>query len=381
MSTPSNQNCCAKCGAALAEGVRFCEQCGAPVEVSPPAMPCAAPLPAKAAGNPPLLLIVVALVVGALSFAGYSQRERLLGWLKRSPAPAVTTPAPSPSATTTQTPPVSAVPVSPEVAAAQDLAEMILWFQKLPWLVELQKSMPRGVGIAMHAEPYDGGGWSEMSLRETHSKDSGFEPNVSPMVGLFRVSRADRRIEWMEPVSGEFVPLAEFLKDRGLSGGTVNTPTPPQSSARGVQGGDFETAVSTGPNSDTAVIVTDPTQKGNHVARIIGPDEMSFDLPLKLAVGTPEATIALRLLLPENTKLVRFDDGKSPEGIRLRVRLVNDIGNSIIRDAVVRPIGQWREMEFSFYDLPKKVVSVSVEAIWMEGPVYFDDVKLIPTQP
>ena len=89
----------------------------------------------------------------------------------------------------------------------------------------------------------------------------------------------------------------------------------------------------------------------------------------------------LRLLHPLSSKLIPFDDGRTPEGIRLRVRLVNDIGNSAIRDAVVRPIGQWRELEFAFYDLPKKVVSVSVEAIWMEGPVYFDDVKLVPTKP
>lgn len=382
MNPPSSQNYCAKCGAALTEGVRFCEQCGNPVAVSPPATPPVSPLPAKTTGNSPLLLIVVALVAGALGFAGYSQRERLLGWLKRNPSPVTAKPVSSPPATTPQTPPVSAVPVNPEVAAAQDLAEMILWFQKLPWLIELRKSMPRGVGITMHAEPYDAEGWSEMSVRETHSKDSGFEPNVSPMVGLFRVSRADRRIEWMEPVSGEFVPLETFLKDRGLSsGGTVITPPPPKSSAGGVLGGDFESPVSAGKNNTDAVIVADPTGKGNHVARIIGPDEMSFDLPLKLSAGTQEATIALRLLLPENTKLIRFDDGKSPEGIRLRVRLVNDIGNSIIRDAVVRPIGQWREMEFSFYDLPEKVVSVSVEAIWMTGPVYFDDVKLIPTKP
>ena len=127
--------------------------------------------------------------------------------------------------------------------------------------------------------------------------------------------------------------------------------------AGGIQGGDFESAVPGGPNSDNAVIVADPMQKGNHVACITGPDEMSFDLPLSLPAGTEEATISLRLLHPMSSKLIRFEDGRTPEGIRLRVRLVNDIGNSAIRDAVVRPIGQWRELEFAFYDLPKKVVS------------------------
>lgn len=380
MSAPSNQACCVKCGAALAEGVRFCEQCGTPVAVAPPTPPGVMPAPAKA-GSSPLLLIAAALVAGALGFAGYSQRERVLGWFKSTPSP-VATPVSSPPATATQTSPASAPPVNPEVAAAQDLAEMILWFQKLSWLIELRKSQPRGVGMTMHAEPYDAEGWSDVSLRETHSEDSGYDPNVSPMIGLFRVARADRRIEWMEPVSGEFVPLQEFLKQHELkSGQTTQTPAATKGSVNGVVGGDFESAAPGGPNSNNAVIVADPTQKDNHVARITGPDEMSFDLPLPLPAGTQEATISLRLLLPENTRLIRFDDGKSPEGIRLRVRLVNDIGNSIIRDAVVRPIGQWREMEFAFYDLPQKVVSVSVEAIWMEGPVYFDDVKLIPTKP
>lgn len=382
MSTPSNQACCAKCGAVLAEGVRFCEQCGTPVAVSPPATPRVSPLPAKTVGSSPLLLIVAALVAGALGFAGYSQRERVMGWLKRNPVPVATKTVSSPPAAATQTPPASASPVNPEVAAAQDLAEMILWFQKLPWIIELRKSQPRGVGMTMHAEPYDAEGWSDVSLRETHSEDSGYDPNVSPMIGLFRVARTDRRIEWMEPVSGEFVPLQQFLEHRGLkSGQTTKMPATPTSSASGVVGGDFESAVPGGPNSDNAVIVADPMQKGNHVACITGPDEMSFDLPLKLPPGTPEATIALRLLHPLSSKLITFDDGRAPEGIRLRVRLVNDLGNSIIRDAVVRPTGQWREMEFSFYDLPQKVVSVSVEAIWMEGPVYFDDVKLIPTKP
>jgi hypothetical protein len=35
-------------------------------------------------------------------------------------------------------------------------------------------------------------------------------------LGLFRVSRKDKRIEWMEPVSGEYEPLDGFLRKRGL---------------------------------------------------------------------------------------------------------------------------------------------------------------------
>ena len=315
-------------------------------------------------------MILAGVLAAAMGFTGFTQRHRLMSFFKPAEK-AVATAAITPTAAT-----------DPAVKAAEDLADATLWLQKQPWLLELRKSMPRGVGMTMHAEPYDAEGWSEVALRETHSATSGYDPNVSPMIGLFRVSRKDQRIEWLEPVSGEFVPLQQFLEHRGLkAGAAVQLPKSGKSNAAGVLGGDFESTVSVGENNDNAVIVADPTRKGNHVARITGPDEMSFDLPLKLAPGTPDATISLRLLHPLSTRLIRFDDSRAPEGIRLRVRLVNDIGNSIIRDAIVRPTGQWREMEFAFYDLPQKVVSVSVEAIWMEGPVYFDDVKLIPAKP
>lgn len=375
MSAPTNQICCAKCGAVLVAGVRFCEQCGTSVTVSPPTVASTAMPPTKAGGGMLWLSILAAIMAGTLGFAGYSQRERILSWLK----PGNTT---APTASTSQTVAVTATP-SATADSNDPTTEIRAWFLKQPWVVELRQAMPHGVGLLlMDVEPYDAEGWTELSLRETHSADSGFEPNVSPMIGVFRVSRTDRRVEWLDPVSGDFQPLATFLKDHGLkSGGTVKVTAVAKSSANGILGGDFESAVPGGPNSDNAVIVSDPTQQGNHVARITGPDEMSFDLPLQFPAGTTEATIALRLLHPLSSKLISFDDGRTPEGIRLRVRLVNDIGNSAIRDAVVRPIGQWRELEFAFYDLPKKVVSVSVEAIWMEGPVYFDDVKLVPTKP
>jgi hypothetical protein len=273
-------------------------------------------------------------------------------------------------------------PAAPEIAAAQDLAEMVLWWDNEPWVKALKKSMPPGVTISMHAEPYDADGWSDVEMREHHALNSGFDPNVSPIVGLFRVSRIGRKIEWMEPVSGDYQPLDGFLKSRGLSvAGNMPAPSESTDAAAGplrITAGDFETQPPEIPNRDAAVVVPDPTNKKNHVARIIGPDEMSFTLPISIPKGTRQLTVSLRLLHPEGTKLIRFEDGKTPDGIRLRVRLLNEIGNSAIRDAVVRPTGQWREMEFTFHDLMKNVVQVSVEAIWMEGPVYVDDVKIVP---
>lgn len=271
---------------------------------------------------------------------------------------------------------------SPEVAAAGDLAEMVLWWETQSWVRALKKSMPRGVTISMQAKPYDADGWSEVELREDHAPHSGFDPHVSPIVGFFRVSRAGRKIEWMEPVSGEYERLDGFLKLRGLdvAKGTISMQpgTRPAAVAPAISAGDFESNPPAIPNRDAAVVVKDPTDTKNHVARITGPDEMGFTLPISVPSGTKELTIALRLLHPESTKLLRFEDGKAPEGIRLRVRLLNELGNSAIRDVVVRPTGQWREIEATFYDLPKTLVQVSVEAIWMEGPVYVDDVKIVP---
>ena len=183
----------------------------------------------------------------------------------------------------------------------------------------------------------------------------------------------------MEPVSGEYEPLEGFIKRRGLQ--ITSKTQPPKDSATAsavpsIIAGDFESKPPSLPEPNAAVIVEDPTHPKNHVARINGPRETGFTLPATVPARTMELAVSLRLLHPENTKLIRFQDGKMPEGIRLRVRLINDIGNSVIRDMIVRPTGQWRDLEYVFYDLPEAVVQVRVEAIWMGGPVYVDDVRM-----
>ena len=265
-----------------------------------------------------------------------------------------------------------------DATAAQELADMVLWWETQPWVKALKKSMPRGVTVGMHAEPYDAEGWSEVTVREHHTPDSGFDPHVSPALGLFRVSRAGRKVEWMDPVSGEYQPLTGFIKLHELkvapdasvsSAGDARPPT--------VTAGDFESKPQPLPDGNAPVIVPEPGNPKNHVARISGPEEMGFALPASVPEGTQQLTVSFRLLHPEGTKLIKFEDGRIPEGIRLRVRLLNDKGNSTIRDMVVRPTGQWRELEYVFYDLPGAVVQIGVEAIWMKGPVYVDDVKLV----
>lgn len=377
MNGENKKRFCENCGSQLPEDVRFCLQCGQPVgggaaavpveAMRPP--PSAAPASIRPAASP-LKLILLSMLAGTalLLLAGGGW----WWWMHRN----VAVPA-----TVQVTPDISTVPIaqSPpvqsqdqEIQAAQDLAEMILWLEKQPWVIALKRSMPKGVTVSAHAEPYDAEGWSDVQFREHHAPDSGFDPDVSPSLGIFRISRKERTVQWLEPVSGEYVPLAEFIEFQGIK----SAPEAASSMKVGIRGGDFESKPPAVQNHDEAIIVPDPADSGNHVARIIGPDEMSFALPLQLPHGAEEATISLRLLHPEGTKLVSFGDGNNPEGIRLRVRLINDIGNSTIRDTVVRPTGMWRKMEFTFYDPPSKVVAVSVEAIWMEGPVYVDDVQV-----
>jgi hypothetical protein len=272
------------------------------------------------------------------------------------------------------------VPASPEQRAAQDLAKVMLWWRQQPWLKALAQSMPPGVTISSDAEPFDVEGWSDVVVREHHAPDSGFDPEVSPAIGHFRISRVGRKVQWMDPVAGEYQPLAKYLAQLEAAPPDATPPGPPPASpptALSVTSGDFETPPPEIPDRDGAVIVADPLNPANHAARIVGPDEMSFTLPVTAPPGLGEMTVLLRLLFPATTKIIRFEDGRTPEGIRLRVRLLNELGNSVIRDAVVRPSDQWRDFEFNFYEPPKRVVQVSVEAIWMEGPVYVDDVKLV----
>ncbi|MCP5557029.1 MAG: zinc ribbon domain-containing protein [Verrucomicrobiaceae bacterium] len=409
----TSQRFCENCGAHLEPGARFCEECGTPVgaivgkappplaDLEPDDEPVASPPSNKPSSGPSPWLVQGAGVVLILALAGIGwwQRERLTGWLsagKASPAEVATTgessaaapviDASKPVAPTVVPPPTSAAPQLPQSSSedmteAQGLADMEVWLMAEPWFKALSESMPKGVRVTLSATPFNAEGWSDIELRENHLPESGFDVDVSPMIGMFRVSREGRVIQWMDAVSGEYVPLQQFLQDRGLTvGATSSTQQPrqltPVPEGLIVVGGDFESAAPPIANRDRAVIVADPQDGTNHVARITGPDEMSFTLPVQLAEGTSEVAVTLKLLHPEGTQLIPFTDGPGPEGIRLRVRLLDDQGNSAIRDAVVRPTGQWREMEYVFYDLPKKVVQVSVEAIWMEGPVYVDDVRL-----
>lgn len=415
---PEAHRFCGGCGAALPAVARFGEQFGrrgAAIRIQEPAGPrgTANSIARRSRGATARLILGSGFV--ALAAAGWLQMQRHASHAMSlaSPPPGVpvvvAAPAASPSswddnvasaaaepsrqpdpesartspapASPTGVPSFSAAPSSLQPAAVEkEVAELSRWLESQPWVAALKKSMPRGVTVSVDVRPFEADGWSEIEIREHHSPDWGFDPNVSPIVGFFRVSRTGRKVEWMEPVSGDYEPLEGFIKRRGLQdvgrAPALAETTRGKGSLFAVVAGDFQSKPPRLPDRDMPVIMPEPANPGNRVARIIGPHETGFTLPVAVPKDVGNLAVSLRLLHPLSTRLVPFEDGRMPEGIRLRVRLINPLGNSAIRDAVVRPTGQWREMEFVFHDLPMNVGQLSIEAIWMEGPVYVDDVRV-----
>lgn len=90
------------------------------------------------------------------------------------------------------------------------------WFQTLPWMVNLQTKLPDGVTTSVSVEKSPEEGWYDIEVREHHSPESGFDPNVSPMMGMFRVSADRMRVEFLDVVEGEYGPITPFLETWGL---------------------------------------------------------------------------------------------------------------------------------------------------------------------
>lgn len=76
-------------------------------------------------------------------------------------------------------------------------------------------SLPKGVtlGLDVGDEP-EPDGWYQVTLREFHSEDSGFDPNVAPALAHFYVREGDGAIQWYDLVEDKRRPWEAFLKDR-----------------------------------------------------------------------------------------------------------------------------------------------------------------------
>ena len=54
----------------------------------------------------------------------------------------------------------------------------------------------------------------DFAIHEKHGGDCPGDPNTSPLVDRFRVNRLTNKIQWYEPVEGEFLPYRAVLKAR-----------------------------------------------------------------------------------------------------------------------------------------------------------------------
>lgn len=104
--------------------------------------------------------------------------------------------------------------VSPTVAA--EASKLENWVVNQPWFQRLSTSMPDGVTLSIMET--DGGfeGWTPFEIREHHSAESGFDPDVAPLVGRFEVSPKRDEVGWYDAVSDEWQPIADFIASRGL---------------------------------------------------------------------------------------------------------------------------------------------------------------------
>lgn len=90
------------------------------------------------------------------------------------------------------------------------------WVKQQRWYVKLSDSLPKGVSLIV--ETYaDDPEWSDVEIREIHAPDSGYDPNVAPMIGQFRVSADRKRVQWFNPVDASWSSLPAFFESRGMN--------------------------------------------------------------------------------------------------------------------------------------------------------------------
>lgn len=102
----------------------------------------------------------------------------------------------------------------PMVPAAGKKTELEEWVTRQPWFLELAQSMPAGVTLSVQEGEAEFEGWGAFEIREHHSSDSGFDPNVAPLIGLFQVSPDRSGVGWFDTVNAEWQPIEDFFASR-----------------------------------------------------------------------------------------------------------------------------------------------------------------------
>ncbi len=286
-------------------------------------------------------------------------------------------------------PQVRAVPVPaakpdngpPSQPPEQDSSDLQAWFEQLPWVTSLREKLPPGGKLDTAIGPYSEGGWAPVEMRERQNAQA----DAGQLVGRFRVSRQGRVIEWLDPVAGSYQPLEAYLHQSSppatkpapaVAEVTPPPPPAPKENAAPSDTCDFETTPVAASEGTAPHVIADPTNPANHVAEITGPAASVFVVPVKAPDAASTLKVSLRLLRPSTTTLQPLEDGRTPQGLRLRVRLLDDAGHSVMRDTIVHSEAQWQEQELVFYNAPPSVTTLRVEVLWVKGSVYIDDIRL-----
>lgn len=397
---------CEQCGAVLEIGARFCEACGTKVAdhpESPGQEPTGTAIKAtslaSAATFPGWLkgIFIASALFAFLAITGAS------GWWiwKTRIVPvnaAAETPLPSlpPELTTTFTPPPSPVfaPVdenrieqaeppreSPPIAEIEDLADqpeedpVFAWLETQPWFRRLGESMPPGVTLSVMTNEGDAaadGGWDTIEIRENHSPESGFDPNVSPLIGIFRVSADRASAEWLNAITGEWVAIEAFLRERMGSSAVGTTLPPNQTTTFLIYNGDFEGEARDG-SPDPPVAVNDPLNPGNLAGLLESPEPLRLELAVDdaSAAGGAPLTVALRFYLPQIAR------SRDESGVRLRLSLIGENGKMVHGDLKIQSSDTWQPGSVRFTNPPSPLYGVSLEVIGIDGAVFVDDLRFI----
>lgn len=228
---------CEQCGAHLGKDVKFCESCGHPVPegLAPPAM--AVPASRDASGKWAIMAVGALGLVLLIGLSGW--------WLGRGHRAAP--PDQAPAAQQQGDPaesyddaddPAHVIPARETDGGANAVKQpsqpatgatpLPTWLKAQAWFRALGKSMPPGVSLSIAVEESEDPRWEIIQIREIHSPESGYDPQVSPTVGIFRVSADRASTEWLDPVINDWDSTRAFLLSREI--GTAR-PAPAASNA------------------------------------------------------------------------------------------------------------------------------------------------------
>lgn len=290
----------------------------------------------------------------------------------------IATPTPTPKITPTPTPVPSATP-KPIVAQSKttlstpEAAEQ--WIFKQSWFQTLTASMPKGVTLSVFAyDDKDTPNAYIVEVREHHAANSGFDPAVSPRIGIFSLGKKDNNIQYLDAISGDYVPLAQFLKEHKIS--LTTKPTPPKKPtvpSPKKSSETFETSASfIGDNAPEVASV--PKEPANHAAILLPNGKTTFSLPLSLATPAADADVIFRILQTEPDPSMSLP--LLPEKIKLKVSVIDQNRQVTSRETSFPYSSQWDIFVFNFYDLTAPIVEVKFEASNLLAPVYIDDIAL-----